>query len=249
MSHTSVMPTMDRDYLIENSAYLKRILSDDMINQEQEKFGEMISKFPDCFIKYVNEFIEHKNTENLSITLENYKKIYEAIDMFEFKRDVFLRDLETYHYQGTRNIYQLSGEGWDLYLPETQGWYVINNTLPENLENVKTQYGVNLQISDSIDRSFLSDESVRPLVTELFLFHVKVFYYSPYIQDITRDQHLYVIPEWILDVSGDIHISKIGIYPDQKLDISHYSLLNLDFSNFNQDIIDISSIDFDKMRL
>jgi hypothetical protein len=239
---------MNQEYLIENSTYFKELLTDDKI-KKQENIEEIIDKFPDCFVKFMNEFIEHKRIKNLSINLETYIKIYETIDMYKFKRSVFLRELERC-YQGTRNIDKLSGEGWDLYLPETQGLYTIRNVYPENLrnlKNVKTQYKFKFEITD-IDSSFLNDENVDEDITELFLFHVKVFYFNPfnieeiYIEDTSdEEQTMYTIPKWILKNMRNIEVLILGNNYVQEIDLSNMinlrklytgnSIQKTDFSN------------------
>jgi hypothetical protein len=226
---------MNRDYLIKHSTYFKELLTDDII-VHQENIKEITSKFPDCFIEFMNEFIENKRTKNLSIDLESYIKIYETIDMFGFKRDIFLRELEK-HYKGTRNIYELSGEGWDLYLPETFGLYTMRNVYPINRRNVKTQYKIKLEITD-VNCNFLIDEKVDEIITNLFLFHVKVFYFNPPDNQeiIKEEQTLYTIPKWILKIMKNIEILIFGAYYNQKINLSNFiNLRELTFGvNYNQ---------------
>jgi hypothetical protein len=118
---------------------------------EEEIYSDEIQQddFPVVFLRFIETYQLFKTTVDImDISLEEYDILYHFFTLWRF--EFFLKELEK-HYKGTRNIYELSGTGWDLYLPETQDIYIIRNTIPDNLEKVKTNYRLYLKL-DRLDQ-------------------------------------------------------------------------------------------------
>jgi hypothetical protein len=168
---------MNIEFLTKHSKYFCNLLSINTVNWE-DGINSIIPKFSKCFVEFTNEYIKNGYTENMKINLKMYADIFTTIDMYEFDRSIFMVELEK-HYQGTTNIYQLSGKDWDLYLPETRGSYVVLNILPENLHTVKTQFKLNLSITDQVKfNTWFYDFCIEDFVDKLCCFHIKELYYS-----------------------------------------------------------------------
>jgi hypothetical protein len=192
--------------LFQHSEKIRELSGNDITNV---KFLDL-STFPSVFDEFLRNIVNRGHSDKMEIRLKRYVQIYDTLKKFSFS-DIIMRELEK-HYKGTKNVHKLSGNAWDLYLPETDQTYEISKKPPKNMDTVKTEIKVKLMLFNPNEaKLWLNEEKY----TNLCLYQIKELGYH-------RDEDF---PSWL--PSKLPNITKLSFWHgfNRKIDLSPFKAL------------------------